>query len=1646
MLSAPSPLLLAQRAAGELLKGQHGGRGVAANSRFLVAADSLYVYSADFRLLKKIALKRTPPLAGVFMGDPAQGRSRFVNMQGRPHLVKDDNWSKGEWVTDWADVTAKDLQALVDSNLYVVIIGHVTSPSAKSDKPGDGSGGGGGKQKAKAPTSAPPSKSKQKGEGKEPIVRSVPGDAYTGHRSDKVANHGAFPSSIKVSSSLLPVDGASDVTMRLAWQYYETNPVMAVWNASTRVTYRWERWNVTDAVARTSREEVEKAYRQKAFDAATEVDDEYSDYDEHRRIAEYEEQTEHSQEVIEQGGTAGRAADEKDAEVLEERINRRLRGVSAAVSTAGHVFDGVWHRITRPDHAITLKWQEEGTFLIRCIASPWEHGGRRYESSVATAVVEVRPREYIARNTLEATEQSLMQLRIARELATDPKEVQRLDALIAEVDTSAYGPAVDALGLIIARKQAALKTARGAEREKQEKELKELEKQLEQAKKNEEGCIGPDGKPGHAFRPQAAFVSDTSGTTFPLLLQLLPAPEDGVNQWVLRDVTVAGDKLGKGYFGRGPTNRDAILGAFHLFAHDNAYGFGTLVVRLPASIPDARPTEIVLRNYPAGAQLAKERLTDLATLFMIAGIASPAIGQMGMYLGASLSAQNILNRLREGKLEPDLMFMNDLLQVLGALASGASKIATLKLVSSGETFALAQASGDLKAIEKALAKVKRAEVAARVAEKANDLATWGGVAVGDYQVIVRLKEIAEAERNGTMTHSEAGAQRGKAILGALQSKAMLFTPLLHKPVGTLEGPPVTTGSVRTPTESTAREPRPSHGEEGATNERTMVGGRLSGRGEKPPQGPKAPEKMPTPWSREGPDSPERLFERLAQQGRDPHTQVPPVPPGRRAVEKETLFSSGMKHPEDAYRAYNNALAVAGGREVAIWYRSDTGEYAVTIGTFGTVSAPDAMKPWIAIVHFHPNEFRSLTLRLPAPKSDFKSLWERARYEQGVVREIVEWLMPDGSRGRTEYGIDMSHPGEPLYIRTSQPDGTLGPPQRFSEKAYAEHHAARTHFIEKGSPLHKELVPQKGDKQQPDANRRTTMQPSSGGGEGGRPGSRETSITQPYPTIKKLGPFTYSTQQATDGKTAHWRVWNWARVGGPSKAANRDSQQFLEGLVAQARAAGHDMLVLTIENIEAPSVQRLSKPDSPMAKHLGVTAVDRIDATTIRWVIPLGGTPKGGGTDSGSGGGAAPRAMIVPHDDQAAGRPGRTVVGGLGREPGRTSDAPKDPVVVGGFGRGASRPPEVPETLPPSDGVPIPIGGPDDTTGVRTNPRPGPKAPTPPGATPPGEAVPEHIDDGPNVHSRETETVVGGIGREPSRRPVQPKDPVVVGGLGREPGRTSDAPRDRVVVGGLGRRAGPDVGRAEGSRGRRRVRSRPEPPARRTRDSVAERRRADTESRTGGHAGGSDESRAAAGRRSARAHRRWSEYPSAGDAVARWPCTKRRGAPTNQRAGRLDGGSDESRAAAGRSGAPAHRRRSEYPSAAHAVARSHAASTGPIRADTTGNTDAGPARSAHVRCFAANTGPLRVDATGNTDAGPARNAHVRCLAANTGPIRVDATRNTDASPEPNANGRWPAASTALTRVDATRNTYAGPARNANAGWSGQPFQGRPEWSR
>ena len=285
---------------------------------------------------------------------------------------------------------------------------------------------------------------------------------------------------------------------------------------------------------------------------------------------------------------------------------------------------------------------------------------------------------------------------------------------------------------------------------------------------------------------------------------------------------------------------------------------------------------------------------------------------------------------------------------------------------------------------------------------------------------------------------------------------------------------------------------------------------------------------------------------------------------------------------------------------------------------------------------------------------------------------------------------------------------------------------------------------------------------------------ETSVTQPYPTIEHLGPYTYSTQQVTDGKTAHWRVWNWARTDGESKVIDRGPQHFLEQLVAQARDAGHDMLVLTIENISADSVQRLAKPGSPMAKHLGATAVERIDNTTIRMIIPLGGKAEGGGTDSGSGGGAAPRPLMVAGPDDV------------------TTKHPSGVPKASPTATTASRPPDEPETLSPSDGVPIAIGGPD-------------------------EAVPEHIDDGPSIHRPRRRHPTHRLG--PPRRARRPAPRLdLLAGPGPDPARDQVQPQPLRA---LRRRVRPMKsvpGRWRRTRSRRRR-------SKHRRRSVAERQRA-----------------------------------------------------------------------------------------------------------------------------------------------------------------------------------------------------------------------------
>jgi hypothetical protein len=227
---------------------------------------------------------------------------------------------------------------------------------------------------------------------------------------------------------------------------------------------------------------------------------------------------------------------------------------------------------------------------------------------------------------------------------------------------------------------------------------------------------------------------------------------------------------------------------------------------------------------------------------------------------------------------------------------------------------------------------------------------------------------------------------------------------------------------------------------------------------RPPQRP--PRGSPPPVPQHSARSPERLFE-LLERGVD-RALRPASARGQAPRNASTGdFRRGMTTADEAYAAYNEALAVSAGREVAVYYNYLTGEYRVRIGTYTKVFGPADDGDWGALVHFHPNPFNALGYRLPAP-ADFFGLYMRFFREGRHVREFVETDIPGVGRGRTEFGIEGAPRKPVLYVRFHHPDGRPPTTRKFSgDGEYQRYWSERTVYVEKGSPEHVEILADQG---------------------------------------------------------------------------------------------------------------------------------------------------------------------------------------------------------------------------------------------------------------------------------------------------------------------------------------------------------------------------------------------------------------------------------------------------------------------------------------------------------------------------------------------------------------------------------------------------------
>ncbi|WP_233841155.1 DUF4157 domain-containing protein [Dyella sp. 2HG41-7] len=539
---------------------------------------------------------------------------------------------------------------------------------------------------------------------------------------------------------------------------------------------------------------------------------------------------------------------------------------------------------------------------------------------------------------------------------------------------------------------------------------------------------------GFRFSPVVSFVSDV-GQSLQLAVEMFDRGEhDGEYQVFISDLTTpdSGKALGTApATDKNPRVQAIRNGLKKLLEESSDYGRG----RVAFSIDGVT----YFQRIEAGTgRMLTEAADNAATVASLAAIAlAPITDGASLFLllpigaaGAVTSAYRLYQRYDENRLRLDFAAVMDVVNIVGGVLGLAQAATPLRAVRLGKVLAvmgvgmdgagvMMMGAGIMVQLD-ALQSLPEHERAARMLEILGGGMMQLGIQVGGAVMHARYQSHRSAAAGQSGEHLTANEEPG-------------FHPASPEELAAAEA-------------KAKASPPPS-----GASDRSMAG---SGGppGDKPPPA-KTPAGTGKPASAKSKASPERLFE-LLQQGVD-RSRPPPLPDAAvKSPPKSGEYQRGLMTADAAYAAYNKALAVSTGREVAIYHNPDTGEYRIMIGSETGVRAPEAAG-WNALVHYHPNEGNALTFRLPAPQ-DFRGLMFRFFAEGVAVREFIEFTIPGVGRGRTEYGIE---PGvaEPYYVRINQPDGTSRTIRFANDGHYSAYWGERTVAVPEGSPVYDAMI-------------------------------------------------------------------------------------------------------------------------------------------------------------------------------------------------------------------------------------------------------------------------------------------------------------------------------------------------------------------------------------------------------------------------------------------------------------------------------------------------------------------------------------------------------------------------------------------------------------
>jgi hypothetical protein len=511
-------------------------------------------------------------------------------------------------------------------------------------------------------------------------------------------------------------------------------------------------------------------------------------------------------------------------------------GVSNVVRMLGSIIGSFFDTVTQPLNARSIGFDEDGDYIIRCIATPQvsddAHADPAHHviraSSVAVLPVRVQEIKARALTAVNLEERELEAKRSAYEKALkDGSSDSKVELLKDDLDAATKTASLSGYEALQENVKQLERAIRVGEKLKghldnnvtdkdwddEEVHLRinllqtktRVEDFLEQRRAALKALRGDDDKNltfaaerlgGFVeiagvkdFRPRMALASEETGQVSDILCMLGQTSPEGVTpvRWELVDITTQATHdyyTGTSNLPRAAGRNAAIRDAFRNFAENADYGRGTLAIRLPSNLINAPggPVSIdeAMVSRPGSKGRFMHRLKDIAEVAMIVGAFATgplgiAIGAIGGIAGAIVAVDSLVKRARTGHLM-EIGTVFDVLGVIGGVASFLSVGTYFARAAAEET---AQATGMLPKWIKGLERT----------EKVLHIHAQVGMVQQVVTIPIQLAlEWSAIEGDKTLSDDERNKRKLRALLHAAESGLLLVAQVGASSRGTGEEP------------------------------------------------------------------------------------------------------------------------------------------------------------------------------------------------------------------------------------------------------------------------------------------------------------------------------------------------------------------------------------------------------------------------------------------------------------------------------------------------------------------------------------------------------------------------------------------------------------------------------------------------------------------------------------------------------------------------------------------------------------------------------------------------------------------------------------------------------------------------------------------